>query len=69
MSIKFCTSESQAGTKRCVHSEPDRLCIGSECMAWRWVETHISDGQGGLTPSSETHGYCGLAGLPLGYVR
>lgn len=44
-------------------------CLGSGCMAWRWVETHVpgpmkDDGAADLVPSSNTHGYCGLAGDP-----
>lgn len=40
-------------------------CAGSECMAWRFVETHIKDAEGNLTVlSGDTHGYCGLAGKP-----
>lgn len=40
-------------------------CLGSRCMAWRWVETHIPDDKGDLNILSEdTHGYCGLAGDP-----
>lgn len=34
-------------------------CIGSLCMAWRWVEI---GGPCGETTFSETRGYCGLAG-------
>lgn len=40
-------------------------CVGSDCMAWRWVETNVNDGKGGpMHPSGDTHGYCGLAGNP-----
>src|ERR1700675_2507627 len=45
-------------------------CLGSGCMAWRWVETNVNgpmgeDGApGDLVPSGDTHGYCGLAGVP-----
>lgn len=40
-------------------------CIGSRCMAWRWVETHLQDERGDFTiRSDDTHGYCGLAGDP-----
>jgi hypothetical protein len=31
-------------------------CIGSECMAWRWVK--------GSEKASVGRGYCGLAGRP-----
>lgn len=37
-------TEDQAGTKRCVHSEAERLCITSGCMAWRY-RPHPTDDQ------------------------
>lgn len=44
-------------------------CCGSECMAWRFARTHISPPDGGdMVQSDDTHGYCGLAGVP-GMVR
>ena len=40
------------------------LCIGSRCMAWRWVQDEltnfVANGKTVVTPSE--HGYCGLAG-------
>jgi hypothetical protein len=65
MSIEFCVSEAEAFKKYCARALKDP-CIGSRCMAWRWVETNVSDGRGGLKPSTDTHGYCGLAGKPWG---
>jgi hypothetical protein len=73
--VIFCISEKAARSARCCG--PDgcgthhvavgtsqshyRFCVGAECMAWRWVETHIKkDGKAQL--SGDTHGYCGLAG-------
>ena len=41
-------------------------CLGSQCMAWRWVQTYIDDGNGGTETSYNTHGFCGLAGEPYG---
>jgi hypothetical protein len=36
----------------------DLKCVGSGCMAWRWVEsTCFANGEG-------WHGYCGMAGRP-----
>lgn len=66
--ITFCISEKDAHKKRCpapmgtMHDErTQNHCIGDECMAWRWVQTHIlKDGVTQL--SSNTHGYCGFAG-------
>jgi len=70
----FCTSEEDAKKKLCpVLSASVRgldageyiSCSASECMAWRWTETHIKDADGNLTVlSGDTHGYCGLAGPP-----
>lgn len=40
------------------------LCLASDCMMWRWVQTNLPDGKGGTAPSHDTHGYCGLAGAP-----
>jgi hypothetical protein len=38
-------------------------CIGSACMAWRWVEGERSQGMfQGVSPP--TKGYCGKAGRP-----
>ncbi len=41
-------------------------CTGSRCMAWRWVRTNVNnpDSQGDLIESTDTHGFCGLAGTP-----
>jgi hypothetical protein len=33
------------------------LCSGTQCMAWRWLETDLE--------GFEEYGYCGLAGDPL----
>lgn len=38
------------------------LCLGSDCMAWRWIVEDTPDGRGIRT--STTEGYCGLAGRP-----
>jgi len=64
MAHSFCISEADAKRKRCCASiEP--VCIASECMAWRWVETNINERPGDpLVASHNTHGYCGLAGKP-----
>lgn len=36
-------------------------CIGSDCMAWRWA--YVS-GPIGDPVTSDTRGFCGLAGSP-----
>lgn len=44
-------------------------CSGRRCMAWRFSRTHINNPSGGdMIISDDTHGYCGLAGVP-GQVR
>lgn len=48
--------------------DPNSLCLGSSCMAWRWATTSSrrSPYPGGH-PVNETkreRGYCGLAGRP-----
>ena len=73
MAIQVCISEVDARKKWCPfaanEAEPVApsltRCLGSGCMAWRWVFTHINDPNnpsGDLIESSDTHGYCGLAG-------
>lgn len=53
-----------------ITADPVSACLGSGCMAWRWVETHVSgpmksDGGADLVPSTDAYGYCGLAGNPI----
>lgn len=64
--MQFCVFEITAKTKVChrtIGTPSIGPCVGSNCMAWRWVETNIADDDGNLTvKSGDTHGYCGLAG-------
>ena len=41
-------------------------CIGSRCMAWRWIDEHTAIDYSLPCENvlSTTHGYCGLAGRP-----
>lgn len=44
-------------------------CIGKTCMAWRFATTNIKDPTlsenfTGTVRSDDTHGYCGMAGVP-----
>lgn len=73
MSIQIIHSEEDAKFgKICPILAPDpngipTSCQGSMCMAWRWVKTHIHDPDNptdDLVESTDTHGYCGLAGDP-----
>ena len=58
-------ADNSVSSNREWESEAGYDCIASDCMAWRWVETHIKDEGGDLTVmSGDTHGYCGLAGVP-----
>jgi hypothetical protein len=72
MSVSFCTAEQDAKEMTCPLTLGDSgpwPCVGSLCMAWRWVETHIKNPDcpdGDMIPSGDTHGYCGLAGKPWG---
>jgi hypothetical protein len=51
-------------------SVKNHFCIGSRCMAWRWVEEVFVLNPGASSPErrslrpSKTDGYCGLAGKP-----
>lgn len=60
-------TEEEAKTKWCFRA-PDAAndrCIGSACMAWRWVMEHIIQRDGTISgPTPSQQGYCGLAGKP-----
>lgn len=67
MPTPFCMTPDEASAKWCPFSSgrPDGStynCVASNCMAWRFAKTNIDDGNGGLKPSGDTHGYCGAAG-------
>ena len=37
------------------------LCVGPQCMAWRWTYKLSEDDEGQLEAKySTTHGYCGM---------
>jgi hypothetical protein len=44
-----------------------RVCIGSACMAWRWIPRTraggVNEGYADI-PASPTAGFCGLSGKP-----
>ena len=51
------------------NGDPHSLCLGSACMAWRWVSSLSVDRPDGINAIggqrvSRTRGYCGLAGRP-----
>lgn len=49
---------ASVGTIYARHTAPTN-CIGSACMAWRWVKIVGDDG---YTPVDTDKGYCGKAG-------
>ena len=69
-------TEEQAKTKKCSEMRNYRrvdlgyecefgLCVGSDCMMWRWQQVEIEVGADiGVYQKGESrmHGYCGLAG-------
>ncbi len=66
-------TEEEAKAKRCCgpmgcgsaapgttdHADGVRFCIGSACMAWRWVSRAP-----GTPPRADEPGFCGKAGKP-----
>ena len=60
MPRKFCHSLEDAKKKRCPR-DLSSTCIADMCMAWRFVTTHVRDGEGGTKECGESHGVCGLA--------
>lgn len=44
-----------------VEDNYERRCIGSACMAWRWLDGTIYNGH---PREPEALGYCGKAGKP-----
>jgi hypothetical protein len=40
-------------------------CLGKTCAAWRFATTHVKNPHSGdMARSDDTHGYCGMAGVP-----
>ena len=64
MSIQFCVSEVDAVKRLRCWRDQSSTCMGSLCMAWRWIKTNVPDKDGDLVVSGDTHGYCGVAGKP-----
>ena len=66
-------TEEEAKTKWCPQcvsqtdgdAEYSQRCLGSGCMAWRWIWTVSPYGVPDFVAEIETkNGYCGLAGKP-----
>jgi len=41
----------------------DQICVGSSCMAWRWIE-RLEAGPDSYVSEPGPKGYCGSAGIP-----
>ena len=61
MPLKFCHSIEEAKTVMRCPQGLSSTCIADRCMAWRFVRTHVPDGEGGTKECGESHGFCGLA--------
>jgi len=61
-------TEAEARQKICLQSmtgdfdKSPKLCIASQCMAWRWCGR---DTLSGGTYVDKSYGFCGLAVFPL----
>ena len=67
MPMPVLVEEKKSGEKTCpltMSGEGSFGCVGAQCMAWRFARTHIKGPDGEMEPSDDTHGYCGLAGVP-----
>lgn len=64
-------TEKEASQMRCAGPVSDvrgSLCVGSQCLAWRWHVALSVDNPTHTTGAGQTitaaRGYCGLAGKP-----
>lgn len=60
-------TEERAEETLCCTFEEMFTCVGSKCMAWRWVGYDEEETTRRLTrglPTNSERGYCGLAGKP-----
>lgn len=68
--VMRCCGPADCGRRQVpgLSTDPQRMCLGSACMAWRWISTGNID-----NPTREPNkgfarkivgGYCGLAGEP-----
>ena len=64
MASKIAIFTSDVALTQLCARDPGLFCQGPRCMAWRWFETNVEDGNGDLRPNGQTYGYCGLAGSP-----
>ena len=61
--VSLAANEYQSGEAWNKPNDAEWHCIGSGCMAWRWVLQGEETGDGDA-PARLTYGYCGLAGKP-----
>lgn len=52
-------SFNRVGINRNLNGDPITPCIGSQCMAWRYLEGHSPED---TKKGFQTKGYCGLGG-------
>lgn len=59
-------TEDEAKEKWCprAHNGADQPCIGTKCMAWRWVYETEQDPETFDEVRVFKKGFCGLAGYP-----
>ena len=68
--MQVCHHKEEVKTMYCpmkASEDTNAFCDGADCMAWRWVETHIrssDERENDLVPSDDTHGFCGMACTP-----
>lgn len=63
------TELAMASHNRTGEGQPATMCLGSRCMAWRWIvlgpqQRIMAEVQG--VDVKVPHGYCGLAPIPGG---
>lgn len=59
---KACFRAATFGASQQLADGPGPRCIGSACMAWRWMDA--AKGYDSAAIRNEQGGYCGLAGGP-----
>ena len=56
-------TEEEAREKWCPSSGTQQLCIGPQCMHWRWWDNEYRDERRTIFVKNR-RGYCGLSGKP-----
>lgn len=63
--ITYCTNERQALVKEEPPHYRHSNCLGSACMAWRWLR--VTERLSTTSVTERTVGYCGMVGKPDPY--